>query len=166
MVNKVLLGSFPTILALLLAIGLTPLEINSYYFVAGLIIAAIVTGIAYLGRSFLQWSTTTAALTSTVVAVCFGTIAFFQIWGSGWATQEIVYQHRHSANRTIEFQMLDVGALGYARRVVDQRQLLPGVRWILKDFGRGTNDVVKSELDSVEWKEVNIDTNELGLKFP
>lgn len=166
MLNKVLLGSFLTTLALLLAIRLTPLEINSYYFVAGLIVAAIVTAITYLGRTFFQWSTTTVALTSTVVAVCLGTITFFLIWGSGWATQEIVYQHRHSLNRTIEFQMLDVGALGYARRVVDQRRLLPGVRWILKDFGRGTNDVIKSELDSTEWKEVNIDTNELGLKFP
>jgi len=163
MINKLLLLTFFITLTLWLAIAFTPLEIKSNHVAAGLLVAVIVTGITCLGRFLHQWSSSTAITTASLLTAFLSVAAYFLIWSSGWVTQDILYQHRRSANRTIEFQMTDVGALGYGRRMVDQRKLLPGIYWIT-ELGKGAANVENSKLDSLDWKEVHFYKNELGLK--
>ncbi len=75
-----------------------------------------------------------------------------------WHTQTVLYQHRNSRFKQIEFQLQDKGALGYNKRIVQVFYLTPL-------FIR-TSPVPKKNHLSSEWKKVNLDCNELGLKEP
>lgn len=75
-----------------------------------------------------------------------------------WRTQTILYQNGHLSFKTVEFQMQDIGALGYNRRTVEVIYLTP--LFIL------TNEVPNGIDKRVEWVKVDKDVNELGLKSP
>jgi hypothetical protein len=75
-----------------------------------------------------------------------------------WRTQTILYQNGHLSFKTVEFQMQDVGALGYNKRTVE-------VFYLTRFFmiiSEVPNDIDKR----VEWVKVDKEVNELGLKFP
>ena len=75
-----------------------------------------------------------------------------------WRTQKILYQNGHLSFKTVEFQMQDVGALGYNRRTVEVFYLTPFFM---------TASAVPNDIDKkVEWVKVDKDVNELGLKSP
>jgi hypothetical protein len=81
------------------------------------------------------------------------------LFASGaWHTQTVLYQHRNSRFKQIEFQLQDMGGLGYNKRTVQVFYLTPL-------FIR-TSPVPKKNHLSSEWKKVNLDCNELGLKEP
>lgn len=82
-------------------------------------------------------------------------------WGGDWQTQTIKYEHVTWPNRSIEFQMQDVGSLGYNRRTVDRTKLLPFVDWVIP-----IKEPNGFQADSVSWKKVDIHVNELGLILP
>jgi len=75
-----------------------------------------------------------------------------------WRTQTILYQNGHLSFKTIEFQMQDIGALGYNRRTVEVIYLTP----LFMLISEVPNDIDKR----VEWVKVDEDVNELGLKSP
>jgi hypothetical protein len=75
-----------------------------------------------------------------------------------WRTQTILYQNGHLSFKTVEFQMQDIGALGYNRRTVEVIYLTP--LFIL------TSEVPNDIDKRVEWVKVDKDVNELGLKCP
>ena len=75
-----------------------------------------------------------------------------------WRTQTILYQNGHLSFKTAEFQMQDVGALGYNKRTVEVFYLTP----LFMITSEVPNDIDKR----VEWVKVDKDVNELGLKFP
>jgi hypothetical protein len=75
-----------------------------------------------------------------------------------WQTQTILYQNGHLSFKTVEFQMQDVGALGYNQRTVEVFYLTP----LFMITSKMPNDIEKK----VEWVKVDKDVNELGLKFP
>ncbi len=77
---------------------------------------------------------------------------------SAWKTQEIVYQNGHSHFKTVEFQMQDVGALGYNKRTVEVMHLT--------DLFMIVGPVDENIEERIEWVKVNIKVNELGLKYP
>ena len=77
---------------------------------------------------------------------------------STWKTQEIIYQNAHFSNKKVEFQMQDLGALGYKRRTVE---LL-----YLTDLFMIVSPVEKDIDNSVEWLKVDQEINELLLKKP
>ena len=52
-------------------------------------------------------------------------VSFPFSWNLEWKTQTIMYQNLHLANRTIEFQMQDMGALGSSARTVDRIKIFP-----------------------------------------
>jgi hypothetical protein len=81
------------------------------------------------------------------------------LFSSGsWHTQSILYQSRHSRDKTIEYQMQDIGALGYNERTVEVQYLTPYFM-IVK--------VIPSRAPSgSDWIPVEKDVNELGLKYP
>jgi hypothetical protein len=96
----------------------------------------------------------TIVLTLILVA---GPMKFLFSTGA-WRTQTILYQNGHLSFKTIEFQMQDVGALGYNKRTVEVFYLTPFFM-ITSEF---PNDIEKR----VEWVKVDKEINELGLKFP
>ena len=75
-----------------------------------------------------------------------------------WRTQTVLYQNGHLSFKTVEFQMQDVGALGYNKRTVEVFYLTP--YFII------TSEVPANIEKRVEWVKVDKDVNELGLKFP
>ena len=98
-------------------------------------------------------------IVTSVVAV-FGLTAFYLNYdgGGSWRTQTILFEHRTNSLRTIEYQMQDKGARGYNRRIVKRTKVLPLLSWIVLTK---TND-----LSDTDWKKVNLEVNELGLKSP
>ena len=77
---------------------------------------------------------------------------------SAWRTQKLIYQNGHLDFKKVEFQMQDVGALGYNRRNVEMIYLT--------DLFMIVSPVEKDIDDRVEWIKVDKEVNELGLKFP
>lgn len=75
-----------------------------------------------------------------------------------WQTQIILYQNEHFSFKKIEFQMQDVGALGYNNRTVEVFYLTPLFMF--------TSEVPNNIDKKVEWVKVENDFNELELKFP
>jgi hypothetical protein len=73
-----------------------------------------------------------------------------------WRTQTILYQNGHLSFKTIEFQMQDVGALGYNKRTVEVFYLTP----LFIITSEVPNDIEKRG----EWVRVDKDVNEFGLK--
>ncbi len=77
---------------------------------------------------------------------------------SAWHTQTIIYQNKQHGFKTIEFQMQDVGALGYNKRRVEVTYWTDGFMLTAP---------VKSNIEqNAEWVKVNKEVNALGLKFP
>ena len=76
-----------------------------------------------------------------------------------WQTQIILYQHNHLKFKTIEFQMQDIGALGYNRRTVEVLYLTPFFMITSK---------VPDDIDQrlLEWRSTDKNANELMLKEP
>lgn len=81
------------------------------------------------------------------------------LFSSGsWHTQSILYQSRHTSSNTIEFQMQDIGALGYNERTVEVQYLTPYFMIIKVIPNRAAS--------GSDWIPVEKDVNELGLKYP
>lgn len=81
------------------------------------------------------------------------------LFSSGaWRTQTILYQNGHLTFKKVEFQMQDIGALGYNKRTVEVIYLTP----LFMLTSEVPNDIDKR----VEWVKVEKDVNELGLKQP
>lgn len=77
---------------------------------------------------------------------------------SAWKTQKVIYQNGHLNFKKVEFQMQDIGALGYNKRTVEVIYLT--------DLFMLVNPVEKDIDDRVEWIKVDKEVNELRLKFP
>jgi hypothetical protein len=78
------------------------------------------------------------------------------LFSSGaWRTQEILYENASLSFKKVEFQMQDIGALGYNRRTVQVTYLTP----LFIITSEVPNDINKR----VEWTKVKKDVNELKL---
>ena len=77
---------------------------------------------------------------------------------SAWRTQKVIYQNGHFNFKKVEFQLQDVGALGYNKRTVEVIYLT--------DLFMIVSPVEKDIDKRVEWVKVDKEVNELGLKFP
>ena len=108
-------------------------------------------------KPLLKKVTSTLLLTAIlIVVVVIGPMRIMFASGA-WRTQTIQYQNSHSSFKKVEFQMQDVGALGYNRRTVEVIQITP--LFILVDE-------VPPDIDQqVEWTKVGVDINELELKY-
>jgi hypothetical protein len=106
--------------------------------------------------------------TKRIVCVVFPTIILILVlflgpvkvlFSSGaWQTQTVLYQNGHLTFKTVEFQMQNLGALGYNKRTVEVlylTKLFMIVRPVPKDIDQ-----------RVEWVKVDKEINELGLKEP
>ncbi len=79
-------------------------------------------------------------------------------WGGGFKTQELLYTSKGNPSQSIEFQMKDLGAFGYARRTVEIEPCC--------FFFRKVRLVDEEKVDKTQWKYIGKDVNELGLKYP
>lgn len=75
-----------------------------------------------------------------------------------WRTQTILYQNGHLSFKTVEFQMQDVGALGYNKRTIEVFYLTP--------LFMITSEVPTDIENRVEWVKADKDINEIGIKEP
>ena len=75
-----------------------------------------------------------------------------------WRTQTILYQNCDISFNTVEFQMQDVGALGYNKRTVEVLYLTP--------FFMIINEVPNDIDKRVDWIKVDKEVNEIELKSP
>lgn len=81
------------------------------------------------------------------------------MWASGaWRTQDVLYKKRNNSFQKVEFQMQDVGALGYNRRTVKVLYLTP--LFVI------TSAIPVGIEHDATWENVNEEVNELHLKFP
>jgi lysylphosphatidylglycerol synthetase-like protein (DUF2156 family) len=163
MLNRALLLVFGGLALLLLLDALTPLEVRSLYLTSWLLtswlwVAVALSGIGLLGRWVHRWRGRTTGLVLVLLAVPFSVLRFWCLWGGDWKVQTILYQHRELSNRTIEYQMQNPGPGGYNKRTVDKRQLLPGLDWL--------RAVDEKSIDAREWQRVDIELNELEIKYP
>jgi hypothetical protein len=165
MINKLLLTVFLATTTLLLLDELTPLEISSLQLSTWLCVAVAACGITYYGRAFLRWSNRKSVVAFVALATISTLLRYSLVWGGDWATDTIMYQNRQSANRTIEFQLQNPGPGSYNRRIIDKFKLMPGISWV-KVLGKYPLDISKSTIDASDWKQVDIEVNELGLKYP
>ena len=165
MTSKLLLTAFLAALTLLLLDTLTPVDITSLQLSAWLCVATVVCGITYFGRAFHQWNNRKSAVAFVAFAAIGALLRYGLVWGGDWSTDTIMYQNRYSANRTIEFQLQNPGPGSYNRRTIDKLKLMPGISWV-KVLGKYPLDISKSTINASEWKQVDTEVNELGLKYP
>lgn len=76
---------------------------------------------------------------------------------NSWHTQIVLYKSRYSDNKQVEFQMLDIGAMGYNRRTVV-------VSYFSPLFMLTTRQIPTNIDNNDEWEKVDFFKNELGLK--
>ncbi len=92
---------------------------------------------------------------SIILIVVVGPLVFmFSL--SSWKTQTIIYEHTHFNFKKIEFQMRDLGALGYSSRRVEVLYLTP--------YFMITKPIDKNIEDKIEWRRVDKEINELGIQ--
>ena len=73
-----------------------------------------------------------------------------------WKTQTVIYQNGHLSFYKVEFQMQDLGALGYNKRKVEVTYLTDLFMIV---------EPVQNDIDKrVEWVKVDKEINELGIK--
>ena len=75
-----------------------------------------------------------------------------------WKTQTIIYKNHKSENRKIEYQMQDMGAFGYRKRNVEVSYIIP--------FFTIINIPEPHPENNPDWIKVNLEVNELDLKYP
>lgn len=139
----------------LIATWLTNIEVTNR-FVNRALICILVLGLAGLSASRNN------AKKLWIARVVFGMIlvfVFFLDLRGDWKTQTIIYKNKHSSNRTIEFQLQDIGAFGYNRRTIDRITLFPFV-----SITRNVDQEDLQTIDLVTWDKVDIHLNEQGLK--
>ncbi len=79
----------------------------------------------------------------------------FFYFGSGYKTQEVIYRHKENPDVRIEYQMEDLGAFGYNRRIVKITPIL---------FFNATTKIDTSNIDPAKWNRVDEFVNKLGLR--
>ncbi|MES2140331.1 MAG: hypothetical protein V4511_11550 [Bacteroidota bacterium] len=149
-------GLFIISTVLLFLDGLTPLDINNSIIHLTVLFFSISTLTIIVGALLLKLKSNKFILLTilTVGTLCFVKQIFS--WGGDWKTQTIIYQNLHLSNRTIEFQMQDIGALGYNKRTIERLRIIPFLDW--------TEEIDTNKIDTLTWKKVDNEINELGLK--
>ena len=159
---------FVVTVGLLVAEAWLLLSINSFFFNFCLLIISIVSGVRFMTRNPPSgWITISLSAIFVVLLPLLLFTRWHSRWGSDWKTQTVIYQHRYWPNRTIVFQMMNPGPGSYKHRTIEKIELLPGLDWLNKvELSDPAFLILKDKVDTLEWKRVDIEKNELGLKYP
>lgn len=82
-------------------------------------------------------------------------------WGvfrQPFRTQTIIFRDKSDPEHRVEFQMQDVGALGYNKQLVEVRPLL--------FFFETTSPIDTTAPSNTTWVRVDEFVNEMGIKYP
>lgn len=77
-------------------------------------------------------------------------------WGGTYKTQFITHRSKLDPDYRIESQMMDMGALGYRKRIVKVKDFTFLFKWV--------TPIGNEMIDPTLWTEVNEYVNELDLK--
>lgn len=128
---------------------ITALEITNIKVYYSLLIITISLFAIIIIRFWLKFKGEALLLSTAICVTLLFAITYVFTWRLEWKTETILYQNLHLKNRTIEFQRVDLGALGSSSRTIDRIILLPYFEW---------NEEVKiNKIDTITWKEVDID---------
>ncbi len=141
---------------LLLFEWLTPFYINYSMVLDIIIFIFLSTSGIILGYFLLNLKSTRFILATLLLSGVFSFLKHFLVWRSDWKTQTILYQNIHQDKRTIDFQMDNMDTRDIDRRIIDRLRICRFIDWIEK--------VDETHIDTLIWKKVDIDVNELGLK--
>lgn len=98
-----------------------------------------------------------------VLTICFSTVIvhiglLHYLFSVGsFETQAILYENTYNSFKTIEFQMEDIGALGYNERYVEVTYFTP---WFMI-----TKEIDPEEDPGPGWIKVDKEVNELEIKY-
>ena len=143
---------------LLLGTFFTNIEITNRFVEKGLFYCFLL-GLFGLMTIQQPWTLGRKALAIFTLFALFVTFQYYSNWKGDWRTQTIIYQNRHLASRTIEFQLQDKGALGFNRRVIDRTKIAPFISWTRK-----LTDEELNHIDPLTWDKVDRELNEVGFK--
>jgi len=152
------------IVALFLLDGLTSFDIKKQFLKSFIYFGFLIATPIILLWNLFTIKTKAKRITGTIYPTIFLVLIFVIgpmkiLFSTGaWRTQTILYQNGHLSFKTVEFQMQDIGGLGYNKRTVEVFYLTP----FFMITGEVSNDIDKR----VEWVKVDKDVNELELKFP
>jgi len=104
-------------------------------------------------KRFLLWLMVIALCITLFIGIK-NPFVFYNLF-SLYKTQTIIYIHKNNPELSIEFQMKDIGALGYKRRVIKRDKSL---------FFERKTEIDTAKIDLSNWRKVNIYKNELNLK--
>jgi hypothetical protein len=141
---------------LLLFEWLTPFYINYSMVLDIIIFIFLSTSGIILGYFLLNLKSIRFILATLLLSGVFSFLKHFLVWRSDWKTQTILYQNIHQDKRTIDFQMDNMDTRDIDRRIIDRLRICRFIDWIEK--------VDETHIDTLIWKKVDIDVNELGLK--
>jgi hypothetical protein len=75
-----------------------------------------------------------------------------------WKTQTVELINENSGNHKVEFQMKDIGALGYAKRNAEVYYLSKYFYFVVEENYDDRNFI------GTDWKRIDENINEIGLK--
>jgi hypothetical protein len=151
MKHFIVFGLFIISTVLLLLHWFSPLDITNNIIVLIIDFIAFSTFAIILIGYILKLKGDKLILYSSLMVGLLFIIAYPFSWFPAWETKSIIYQNLHLANRTIEFQMQDMGAIGANQRTVDRIKLIPYFDW--------TKEINPDSIDNLTWKKVGIDIN-------
>lgn len=141
---------------LILMHSYTPFYINSALVHYILLCIAVITFIFIITQIFgiLKSKISQILIVFIIAVLCF--IHAFLSWGGDWKTQRVLYQNTKNSNQTIDFQMRgDHFAIGYKKRIICRKRILPGFDW--------NTDIDTAVINKNQWKRVDLYVNELKL---
>ncbi|NRT17196.1 hypothetical protein HNP99_003577 [Flavobacterium sp. 28A] len=94
-----------------------------------------------------------------IIIIGFFCVGLFYITNlSFWGTQTIEYLNIADKNISIEYQMRDLGGLGFKTRIIEKTKILPYLNLI--------KEIDTTKINKSEWERVEIEKNEMNIKFP
>lgn len=157
MKQKLLITIFLISTGLILLNRFSDLSISSPLIYWILIFVAYSTFILSLNKILKgKYRKTTKVLIIIIAFLCVGLYQITHL--SFWGTQSIEYINIADDNKSIEFQMRDLGGLGFKRRIIEKRKILPQINWV--------KEIDTTKINKTDWKKVEIHLNEMNMKFP
>lgn len=157
--NNIFNSAYILIVFLFLFDDLTNFDIKNQFLKSFIYVGFLIGTPTILLLNLFSIKTTTKRIIGAIYPTVFLVLIFVVgpttiLFSKGaWRTQTILYQNGHLRFKTIEFQMQDLGALGYNKRTVEVLYLTP--LFII-------SNEVPSDIDKhVEWIKVDKDVNEL-----
>ena len=151
-ISKILNGTFILIIFLFVLDTVTSFEIKNqaiksftYFGIIILTPLILIWNLWYLKKTKRKILSSALPMLTLIVVMILGPMKII-FSSSSWKTQTVLYQNKKIANKKVEFQTQDIGALGYNKRTVEITYLT----YLFMMVSSVEKDIDKQ----VEWKKV------------